>query len=92
MSGRAERNTLTRRDGYRGEWLGCYSEDIVQADCTSSGKTVIQRSLTILTCSTAEAGRRSRLAEEGIAGAAQILTARGIDIPDVLGVWNHEAD
>jgi UbiD family decarboxylase len=78
-------------EGPFGEWMGYYSDD-TQPRPYVRVKTILHRNDPILTCAPQHKPVDETGLLKGIAGAAQIwrvLDAAGV--PDVLGVWNHEA-
>jgi len=78
-------------EGPFGEWMGYYSDDTVPRPYLNV-KTILFRNNPILTCAPQHKPVDETGLLKGIAGAAQIWRAlEACDIPDVLGVWNHEA-
>ena len=80
-----------RPEGPFGEWMGYYSDD-TQPRPYVNVKTVLHRNDPILCCAPQHKPVDETGLLKGIAGAAQIwraLDASGV--PEVLGVWNHEA-
>jgi len=80
-----------RPEGPFGEWMGYYSDDTVPRPYVNV-KTILYRNDPILTCAPQHKPVDETGLLKGIAGAAQIWrTLDACGIPDVLGVWNHEA-
>ena len=80
-----------RPEGPFGEWMGYYSDDTVPRPYVDV-KTILYRNDPILTCAPQHKPVDETGLLKGIAGAAQIWRALdACGIPDVLGVWNHEA-
>ena len=80
-----------RPEGPFGEWMGYYSDDSVERPYLDV-KTVLYRNDPILTCAPQHKPVDETGLLKGIAGAAQVWRALdACGIPDVLGVWNHEA-
>jgi 4-hydroxy-3-polyprenylbenzoate decarboxylase len=80
-----------RPEGPFGEWMGYYSDDTQQRPYVNV-KTVLYRNDPILCCAPQHKPVDETGLLKGIAGAAQIW--RSLDacgVPEVLGVWNHEA-
>ena len=78
-------------EGPFGEWMGYYSDD-VQTRPYIDVKTVLYRNEPILTCAPQHKPVDETGLLKGIAGAAQIWRAlEACGLPDILGVWNHEA-
>jgi len=78
-------------EGPFGEWMGYYSDDVVPRPYLNV-QTVMYRNDPILTCAPQHKPVDETGLLKGIAGAAQIW--RSLDacgVPEVLGVWNHEA-
>ena len=81
----------TRPEGPFGEWMGYYSDDTQDRPYVKV-KTVLHRNDPILTCAPQHKPVDETGLLKGIAGAAQIWRALdACGIPEVLGVWNHEA-
>jgi len=81
----------TRPEGPFGEWMGYYSDDTQERPFVRV-KTILHRNDPILTCAPQHRPVDETGLLKGIAGAAQIWRAlEACGIPDVLGVWNHEA-
>jgi len=81
----------TRPEGPFGEWMGYYSDDTQERPFVRV-KTILHRNDPILTCAPQHKPVDETGLLKGIAGAAQIWRAlEACGIPDVLGVWNHEA-
>ena len=81
----------TRPEGPFGEWMGYYSDDTQERPYVNV-KTILHRNDPILTCAPQHKPVDETGLLKGIAGAAQIWRALdACGIPDVLGVWNHEA-
>jgi UbiD family decarboxylase len=81
----------TKPEGPFGEWMGYYSDDTQERPFVQV-KTISHRSDPILTCAPQHKPVDETGLLKGIAGAAQIWRAlEACGIPDVLGVWNHEA-
>src|SRR6202166_4666810 len=81
----------SREEGPFGEWMGYYSDDTVPRPYLDI-KTILHRNNPILTC----APQHRPVDETGllkvIAGAAQVWRAlEACALPDIQGVWNHEA-
>ena len=80
-----------REEGPFGEWMGYYSDDTVARPYLDV-KTILHRNDPILTCAPQHKPVDETGLLKGIAGAAQIWRAlEACGIPDILGVWNHEA-
>jgi UbiD family decarboxylase len=80
-----------RPEGPFGEWMGYYSDD-TQARPYVNVKTILYRNDPILTCAPQHKPVDETGLLKGIAGAAQIWRALdACGVPEVLGVWNHEA-
>src|SRR6476620_9832852 len=78
-------------EGPFGEWMGYYSDD-TQARPYVNVKTILYRNDPILTCAPQHKPVDETGLLKGIAGAAQIWRAvHARRVPEVLGVWNHEA-
>ena len=81
----------TKPEGPFGEWMGYYSDDTQERPYINV-KTILHRNEPILTCAPQHKPVDETGLLKGIAGAAQIWRALEVcGIPDVLGVWNHEA-
>ena len=81
----------TKPEGPFGEWMGYYSDDTQDRPYVNV-KTILHRNDPILTCAPQHKPVDETGLLKGIAGAAQIWRALdACGIPDVLGVWNHEA-
>ena len=81
----------TRPEGPFGEWMGYYSDDTQERPFVRV-KTILHRNDPILTCAPQHKPVDETGLLKGIAGAAQIWRAlEACGIPDVIGVWNHEA-
>jgi 4-hydroxy-3-polyprenylbenzoate decarboxylase len=80
-----------REEGPFGEWMGYYSDDTVPRPYLEV-KTILHRNDPILTCAPQHKPVDETGLLKGIAGAAQIWRSlEACGIPDILGVWNHEA-
>ncbi len=80
-----------RPEGPFGEWMGYYSDDAVPRPYLEV-KTILHRNDPILTCAPQHKPVDETGLLKGIAGAAQIWRAlEACGLPDILGVWNHEA-
>jgi 4-hydroxy-3-polyprenylbenzoate decarboxylase len=80
-----------RPEGPFGEWMGYYSDDAVSRPCLDI-KTILHRNDPILACAPQHKPVDETGLLKGIAGAAQIWRAlEACGLPDILGVWNHEA-
>ncbi|MFL5061768.1 MAG: UbiD family decarboxylase [Xanthobacteraceae bacterium] len=80
-----------RPEGPFGEWMGYYSDD-TQPRPYVNVKTVLHRNDPILCCAPQHKPVDETGLLKGIAGAAQIWNALdACGVPEVLGVWNHEA-
>lgn len=78
-------------EGPFGEWMGYYSDD-VQSRPYMDVKTILYRDDPILTCAPQHKPVDETGLLKGIAGAAQVWRALdACGLPDILGVWNHEA-
>jgi 4-hydroxy-3-polyprenylbenzoate decarboxylase len=78
-------------EGPFGEWMGYYSDDTVPRPYLTV-KTILYRNDPILTCAPQHKPVDETGLLKGIAGSALIWRALdACGIPDVLGVWNHEA-
>ena len=78
-------------EGPFGEWMGYYSDD-TQARPYVNVKSILCRNDPILTCAPQHKPVDETGLLKGIAGAAQIWRALdACGVPEVLGVWNHEA-
>ena len=78
-------------EGPFGEWMGYYSDDAVPRPSLNV-KTILYRDDPILTCAPQHKPVDETGLLKGIAGAAEIWKAlEACGIPEVLGVWNHEA-
>lgn len=80
-----------REEGPFGEWMGYYSDDSVPRPYVRV-KTILHRNNPILCCAPQHRPVDETGLLKGIAGSAQIwrsLEASGV--PEILGVWNHEA-
>src|SRR5215207_9588850 len=80
-----------RPEGPFGEWMGYYSDD-TQPRPYVNIKNILYRNDPIICCAPQHKPVDETGLLKGIAGAAQIwnsLEASGV--PEVLGVWNHEA-
>jgi UbiD family decarboxylase len=81
----------TRPEGPFGEWMGYYSDDTQDRPYVNV-KTILHRNAPILTCAPQHKPVDETGLLKGIAGASQIWRALdACGIPEVLGVWNHEA-
>ena len=81
----------TKPEGPFGEWMGYYSDDTQDRPYVNV-KTILHRNDPILTCAPQHKPVDETGLLKGIAGAAQIWRALdACGVPDVLGVWNHEA-
>ena len=80
-----------RPEGPFGEWMGYYSDDTQDRPYVNV-KTILYRNDPILTCAPQHKPVDETGLLKGIAGAAQIWRALdACGVPEVLGVWNHEA-
>ena len=80
-----------RPEGPFGEWMGYYSDDTVPRPYVNV-KTILYRNDPILCCAPQHKPVDETGLLKGIAGAAQIWRALdACGVPEVLGVWNHEA-
>ena len=80
-----------RKEGPFGEWMGYYSDDTVPRPYVNV-KTILYRNDPILCCAPQHKPVDETGLLKGIAGAAQIWRALdACGVPEVLGVWNHEA-
>jgi UbiD family decarboxylase len=80
-----------KEEGPFGEWMGYYSDDAVARPYLDV-KTVLHRNDPILTCAPQHKPVDETGLLKGIAGAAEIWRAlEACGLPDILGVWNHEA-
>jgi 4-hydroxy-3-polyprenylbenzoate decarboxylase len=80
-----------RPEGPFGEWMGYYSDDTQERPYVNV-KTILYRNDPILTCAPQHKPVDETGLLKGIAGAAQIWRALdACGVPEVLGVWNHEA-
>ncbi|MFL5059521.1 MAG: UbiD family decarboxylase domain-containing protein, partial [Xanthobacteraceae bacterium] len=80
-----------RPEGPFGEWMGYYSDDTVPRPYVNV-KTILHRNDPILCCAPQHKPVDETGLLKGIAGAAQIWRAlQACGVPEVLGVWNHEA-
>ncbi len=78
-------------EGPFGEWMGYYSDD-VQSRAYMDVKTILYRDDPILTCAPQHKPVDETGLLKGIAGSAQVWRALdACGLPDILGVWNHEA-
>ena len=78
-------------EGPFGEWMGYYSDDTQERPYVNV-KTILHRNDPILTCAPQHKPVDETGLLKGIAGAAQIWRALdACGVPEVLGVWNHEA-
>jgi 4-hydroxy-3-polyprenylbenzoate decarboxylase len=78
-------------EGPFGEWMGYYSDD-TQPRPYVRVKTVMYRNNPILCCAPQHKPVDETGLLKGIAGASQIWSAlEASGVPEVLGVWNHEA-
>jgi UbiD family decarboxylase len=78
-------------EGPFGEWMGYYSDDTVARPYLDV-KTILHRNDPILTCAPQHKPVDETGLLKGIAGAAEIWRAlEACGLPDILGVWNHEA-
>ncbi len=78
-------------EGPFGEWLGYYSDD-VQKRAYMDVKNILYRNNPILTCAPQHKPVDETGLLKGIAGSAQVWRALdACGLPDILGVWNHEA-
>ncbi|MGB7889219.1 MAG: UbiD family decarboxylase [Xanthobacteraceae bacterium] len=81
----------TLPEGPFGEWMGYYSDD-TQPRPYINVKTILYRNDPIICCAPQHKPVDETGLLKGIAGAAQIWRAlEAAGVPDVLGVWNHEA-
>jgi 4-hydroxy-3-polyprenylbenzoate decarboxylase len=81
----------TLPEGPFGEWMGYYSDD-TQNRPYINVKSILYRNDPILCCAPQHKPVDETGLLKGIAGAAQIWRAlEAAGVPDVLGVWNHEA-
>ena len=80
-----------RPEGPFGEWMGYYSDDTQDRPFVNV-KTILYRNDPILTCAPQHKPVDETGLLKGIAGAAQIWRAlEACGVPEVIGVWNHEA-
>ena len=80
-----------RPEGPFGEWMGYYSDD-TQPRPYVNIKTILYRNDPILCCAPQHKPVDETGLLKGVAGAAQIWSALdACGVPEVLGVWNHEA-
>ncbi|MFQ5904559.1 MAG: UbiD family decarboxylase [Candidatus Binatia bacterium] len=80
-----------RPEGPFGEWMGYYSDDVVPRPCLNV-KTILYRDDPILTCAPQHKPVDETGLLKGIAGAAEVWKSlEACGIPEILGVWNHEA-
>jgi 4-hydroxy-3-polyprenylbenzoate decarboxylase len=80
-----------KEEGPFGEWMGYYSDDTVPRPYLDV-KTILHRNNPILTCAPQHKPVDETGLLKGIAGAAEIWRAlEACGLPDILGVWNHEA-
>jgi UbiD family decarboxylase len=78
-------------EGPFGEWMGYYSDDTVPRPYVTV-KTILHRNNPILTCAPQHKPVDETGLLKGIAGSSQIWRAlEASGVPDVIGVWNHEA-
>jgi UbiD family decarboxylase len=78
-------------EGPFGEWMGYYSDD-VQSRAYMDVKSILYRDDPILTCAPQHKPVDETGLLKGIAGSAQVWRAlEACGLPDILGVWNHEA-
>jgi 4-hydroxy-3-polyprenylbenzoate decarboxylase len=78
-------------EGPFGEWMGYYSDD-VQNRPYMDVKTILYRNDPIITCAPQHKPVDETGLLKGIAGSAQVWRAlEACGLPDILGVWNHEA-
>jgi UbiD family decarboxylase len=78
-------------EGPFGEWMGYYSDDTVERPYLEV-KTILHRNDPILTCAPQHKPVDETGLLKGIAGAAEIWRALdACGLPDIMGVWNHEA-
>jgi len=78
-------------EGPFGEWMGYYSDDTVPRPVVRI-KTILYRNNPIICCAPQHKPVDETGLLKGIAGAAEIWRALdACGIPEVLGVWNHEA-
>src|ERR1700688_4193087 len=81
----------SREEGPFGEWMGYYSDDTVPRPYLDI-KTILHRNNPILTCAPQHKPVDETGLLKGIAGAAQVWRAlEACGLPDIQGVWNHEA-
>lgn len=78
-------------EGPFGEWMGYVSDDVVPRPYIDV-KAVLYRDDPILTCAPQHKPVDETGLLKGIAGAAEIWKAlEACGLPEILGVWNHEA-
>lgn len=78
-------------EGPFGEWMGYYSDDVVPRPYLNV-KTILYRDNPILTCAPQHKPVDETGLLKGIAGAAEVWKSlEACGIPEILGVWNHEA-
>lgn len=78
-------------EGPFGEWMGYYSDDVVPRPYIDV-KSILYRDDPILTCAPQHKPVDETGLLKGIAGAAEIWKAlEACGLPEILGVWNHEA-
>ena len=81
----------TKPEGPFGEWMGYYSDD-TQLRPYINVKTILYRNDPIICCAPQHKPVDETGLLKGIAGAAQVWRAlEAAGVPEVLGVWNHEA-
>lgn len=78
-------------EGPFGEWMGYYSDDTVPRPYLNV-KTILHRNDPIICCAPQHKPIDETGLLKGIAGCAEIWRSlEACGVPEVLGVWNHEA-
>ena len=78
-------------EGPFGEWMGYYSDDSLPRPYVKV-KTILYRNNPIICCAPQHKPVDETGLLKGIAGAAEIWRSlEACGVPEVLGVWNHEA-
>jgi len=81
----------TMMEGPFGEWMGYYSDDTVPRPYVNV-KTILYRNDPIICCAPQHKPVDETGLLKGIAGASEVWRSLELcGIPEVLGVWNHEA-
>jgi UbiD family decarboxylase len=79
------------KEGPFGEWMGYYSDDTVPRPYIKI-KTILHRNNPIICCAPQHKPVDETGLLKGIAGAAEIWRSlEACGVPEILGVWNHEA-